>query len=289
MRFLATLLVALSTSASLAAQPIIAQLSGLTNPDRVIDFGANLFPNFTPITTQFAGITVSHARYYTTGTSNNLVGGFLTNDFTGPPNTLKIAFAVPIKSLSFVYHQISTAQPSVFRALRSGVVVDSFSNTSNQTQPNNYFGFTNVIFDELQIDFVADFNIDTLAIHDATAACLVRNGSNINPTDYSCVTAPVIGSNWQGQIAVIRGTLGTWVAISPGGGHPGIPFLGGEILIQLSPAPVFVAVPPAFSFPIPPFASGIGQQIATQGIRVDQVGVTPTLVLLNAIDLRLGL
>ena len=149
-------------------QAIIAQSSGLTNPDHVIDFGANLYPNFTVITNQFAGILVTHARYFTTGTSNNLQGGFLTNDFSGPPDTLTIKFATPISDLSFVYHQIGTWTPSTFRAMLGVTIVDSFSNLSDQTQPNNYFGFTNIVFDELQLDFVADFNVDTLAFNDAS-------------------------------------------------------------------------------------------------------------------------
>ena len=80
------------------AQAIIAQSQGLQSPDHVIDFGANLYPNFTNITTEFAGITVRHARYFTTGVSNNLVGGFLTNDFSGAPDTLSIVS--PVRSVT---------------------------------------------------------------------------------------------------------------------------------------------------------------------------------------------
>ncbi len=151
-------------ASSLHAQAIIAQSSGLANPDQVIDFGAGVLPNWTPVTNQFSGITVSHAAYYTTGAFNNLVGGFLTNDFSGPPNTLRIQFTSPISALSFVYHQINPSSPSHFRVLLGGVLVDSFSNTSDQFQTNNYFGFTNLVFDELQLDFVGDFNVDTLAL-----------------------------------------------------------------------------------------------------------------------------
>lgn len=152
-------------ASTLHAQAIIAQSSGLANPDQVIDFGANVLPNFTPVTTQFAGITVSHASYFTISSSNNLVGGFLTNDFSGAPDTLRIRFAAPISDLSFAYHQVGSGSPSHFRALLGGVVVDSFSNTSDQFQPNNYFGFKNRVFDELQLDFVIDFNLDTLAFN----------------------------------------------------------------------------------------------------------------------------
>jgi hypothetical protein len=155
---------ALIASTGLAqAGQIIAATSGLNSPQFVVDFGANLYSNFTPITTQFPPLTCSHTAYFTTGVSNNLIGGFLTNDFSGLPNTLKLKFAQPVTDVSFVYHQIGTSQPSVFRVLLGGVPVDSFSNLSNQFQPNNYFGFTNLLFDEVQLDFVGDFNIDTVA------------------------------------------------------------------------------------------------------------------------------
>jgi hypothetical protein len=49
---------------ALRAQAIVAQSAGLSNPDQVIDFGANVLPNFTPVTNQFAGITVSHASQW---------------------------------------------------------------------------------------------------------------------------------------------------------------------------------------------------------------------------------
>ncbi|HEX5050800.1 MAG TPA: hypothetical protein VFZ65_03425 [Planctomycetota bacterium] len=180
------LLAALASPGTVAAQAIIAQLSGLTSPAQVIDFGANVLPNFTPVSNQFPGITITHASYFTTGVSNNLVGGFLTNDFSGSPNTLRIQFAVPITDLSFVYHQISTASPSNVRAVLQGVTVDSFSGTWNQYQPNNYFGFTNTVFDELQIDFVSDFNVDTLAFNPAAGSGTLATNTNLGQ---GCISA----------------------------------------------------------------------------------------------------
>jgi len=171
MRSALSFVVALAVLPSVAgAQSIIAQNSGLTNPDHVIDFGASLYPNFTPITTEFPPLTVTHARYFTTGLVNNVQGGFLTNDFSGGPDTLVVQFATPIRDLTFVYHQIATGAPSNFRALLGGNVVASFSNLSDQNQTNNYFGFTGVVFDELQLDFQADFNVDEFAFNDAATA-----------------------------------------------------------------------------------------------------------------------
>jgi hypothetical protein len=272
-----------------AAQGIIAQSQGLPNPAHVIDFGANLYPNFTPITTEFAGITVAHARYFTTGVSNNLVGGFLTNDFSGQPDTLSIRFANPIQDLTYVYHQIGTWQASVHRALLNGVPVYSFSNSSNQNQTNNYFGFTGIQFDELQIDFVADFNIDELAFNDTGANCQVRNGSGINPLAYSCTTRPIMGTNWQAAVGTNPNTLATFLVFAPGGAHPGLPAFGGEILIQLSPGPIAISGGSAYSIAIPNGPQWNGYSIATQAARIDQVGPTQTVVLLNAIDITIGL
>ncbi len=292
MRITATLFATAALFAAptpLDAQAIIAQSSGLPNPQHVIDFGANLFANFTPITTQFTGITVTHARYFTTGVSTNLVGGFLTNDFSGQPDTLIIRFAAPIRDLSFVYHQIGTTRPSVFRAMLGATLVDTFSHTGNQSSPNNYYGFTNRVFDELQLDFVGDFNVDTLAFNDLSARCEFRNGTGVNPTEYRCLNLPVLGTNWQSLVVTNPNTLGAYVAIGLGGAHPGLPFLGGELLIQTSPAPVLIPTTGTLSLAIPSGPSWLGVQLATQGMRVDLAGPTSRLVLLNALDLVLGM
>jgi hypothetical protein len=274
-----------------AAQAIIAQTSGLANPGHVIDFGANLFPNFTPVTTQFPGITVSHASYYTTGMINNLVGGFLTNIPNAPqPNTLRIVFAAPITDLTFVYHQIGTTGPSTFRAMMGPAVVYSFSYTWNQSQPNNYFGFTGLSFDTLEIDFVSDFNVDTLAFNSSgQASCTVRNGNGINPSAYSCTTLPVMGTNWQSTIATTPNTIGTFLAFAPGGPSAPVPLLGGEVLVQINPAPILISGTGSYSIAIPTGPSWLGFPAYTQGLRVDAVGPTQTFRLLNAIDLVIGL
>jgi hypothetical protein len=274
------------------SQAIIAQSSGLSNPDAVIDFGANLFPNFTPVTTQFAGITLTHARYFTTGVSNNLVGGFITNDpAIGLPNTLRIQFASLLTDISFVYHQIGQNQATNFRALLVGTTMASFSNLSNQFQPNNYFGFTNTAFDEVQIDFDGDFNVDTLAVRYANGArCTTRNGSGINPVGFTCTTRPVLGTNWQSQIAMTANTITTYIAFAPGGPQTGTllpPF--GEVLVQLSPSPVLVPGSGSYSVAIPNLPIWLGYPLSTQGVRFDVVGGNPTFVLLNALDLVLGL
>ena len=73
-----------------------------------------------------------------------------------------------------------------------------------------------------------------------TAPCIFRNGSGINQTGFNCTTYPVLGRSWNSTIAVTGSTLSTSLGLS---GTPGqFPFLRGEILIGLAPAPAFVRV-----------------------------------------------
>ncbi|MFO1077874.1 MAG: hypothetical protein U1E73_09135 [Planctomycetota bacterium] len=272
-----------------AAQQIVAQSSGIPSPSYVIDFGANLYPNFTPITTQFAGITVTHSRYFTTGTSNNLVGGFLTNDPIGPPNTMTVHFASPITGLSFVYHQIATNGPSTIRAMLQGVTVSSFSGTWNQYQTNNYFGFQNLLFDELQIDFQADFNLDTLAVVDQGAACTTANGTGVNPANFTCAALPVLGGTWVGQIATNPNTVLTMLGYAPAGLATPTPLFGGELLLQQSPPPIGLFGFGTYSISIPAASSWIGTTLVFQGFELRSVGPGTNIIPLNANVLRLGL
>lgn len=284
-------LAALCVPATLSAQQIIAATSGLPNPTTVFDFGANLLPNFTPVSTQFPGLTITHASYFTTGTSNNLVGGFLTNNFSaGLPNTLRVQFTHPMSDCSFVYHQVGTSGPSTIRILLQSTLVDSFSGTWNQSQPNNYFGFQNTAFDEIQIDFVSDFNFDTLAVVDLSGArCDFHNGNGINPPDFTCATLPVLGTTWQGVIAGNPNTILTFLAFAPAGLAAPTPLFGGELLIGTSPPPVAWAAFGSYAMAIPSATGWLGTVLTFQGFRVDLVGPTTRFLPLNANDLVLGL
>jgi hypothetical protein len=291
MHHFAVSLVALAVPlAALPAQAIIAQTSGLVAPARLIDFGSGLYPNFTPVTTQFAGLTVTHARYFTTGVSNNLVGGFLTNDFTGLPNTLRIQFAQPISDVSFVYHQIGQQNPSVMRAMLQNVTMDSFSILWNQSQPNNWFGFTQTAMDELQIDFDADFNLDTLAFNPiGGASCNPFNGTNVNPAGFGCVTLPVLGTTWQGSVATAANTLLTALVYAPAGLGTPVPLFGGELLVDPSLPFIAFTGTTSYSLAIPPQSSWVGTSLVFQAVRLDLVGSSPMFVPLNAMQLIVGL
>jgi len=292
MRLLATSLFALvAPLASTSAQAVVAQFAGLEFPARVIDFGANLYPDGTPLSTQFAGLAITHASYFTSAApNNNVAGGFLGNDASaGPPNTLSIRFAHSISEISFVYHQIGTGT-SVIRARLLGNTVDSFPIAWNETLPNNFFGFLETALDELQIDFAGDFRLDSLAFNPvAGAACFYYNGTNVNPAGFGCVTLPVLGETWHGTVFNTPNTLLTALVFAPAGLGPAVPLFGGEFL--LNPAQPLVAFTGAvnYSFAIPPDFALARATFAFQAVRLELVGGSPTFVPLNAVMLWLGL
>ncbi|MEM7205800.1 MAG: hypothetical protein AAF628_36435 [Planctomycetota bacterium] len=119
-----------------------------------------------------------------------------------------------------------------------------------------------------------------------SASCTFRNGSGTNPTGFDCTTDPVVGTNWDSTIATTLSTLSTLLGLSATGSQ--FPYLGGEILIGVAPTAAFLPGAGSYSLPIPDDPTLLGVPLFAQGFRVELVGSTATLVMLNAQDLVLG-
>ena len=294
MRFLPTLLVTVvAPLAAASAQSLIANPWGLQPAARTIDFGSGMFPDGTAVSTQFAGVSISHAAYFTSAApNNNVVGGYLGNDVAaGPPSTVTIRFLHSITDVSFVYHQIGTQTPTTIRAKFQGGVVDLFSLPWNETQPNNFFGFVGGCWlDELEIDFASDFRIDSLAYNPVTgASCTYFNGSGVNPAGFGCVTPPILGGTWHATVFNEPNTLLTALVYSPAGWTAPVPLFGGELLLDPSQAFVAFVGTTDYSLAIPSASSWVGTTFTFQGVRLDLVGGSPALVPLNAMLILLGM
>jgi hypothetical protein len=77
------------------------------------------------------------------------------------------------------------------------------------------------------------------------------------------------------------------VGFAFGGAAPASPLLNGELLVAITPTPILVSGGPSFVFPVPNAPGLQGFQFSTQGVRLQLVGPTASLELLNALDLRL--
>lgn len=121
-----------------------------------------------------------------------------------------------------------------------------------------------------------------------SASCSLRNGSGVNPIDFSCRTPPMLGATWTTTYNHGPNTTGTvlWACVQAGSGNglPGI--TQGEVLVSL-PTLAFTLIGTGdISVPLPLDLSLVGFPLTAQGLRVESVG-TP-VVLLNAQDLVIG-
>jgi hypothetical protein len=121
------------------------------------------------------------------------------------------------------------------------------------------------------------------------AKLTVFNGSGINPNDFTG-TLPAIGSMFHGTVAKTPSTILTVMAIdSPSIVPFQLPGWSGEVLVAASPLLILDFANGNHFVPIPNDVALIGGLISAQGARIELTGIFTETVLLNRLDLVLGL
>lgn len=142
---------------------------------------------------------------------------------------------------------------------------------------------------ELRISVEALFGPEQQAIDNVritpAAACVVRNGTGVNPVDYSCNAPPVLGGNLDTKIATPPGTVATMVLLASGGNTPPLQSPFGDLLVSFTSPTIQWVQLGSHVAPLPNVPALAGIVIASQGFRVLP---GPVIQALNAIDLRLG-
>ena len=118
-----------------------------------------------------------------------------------------------------------------------------------------------------------------------------RNGSGVNPVDYTVISLPVIGTSYSASIATNVATVATVVGVDQPAPAPFLlPGLAsGEILLALSPALFLHPANGIHSIPVPNDPALIGIPLSTQGFRIELTGIVPMALALNGIDLVVGI
>lgn len=143
--------------------------TGLAAPVTTIDFSEFSAAETAPITTEFAslGVTFSPNLFYRTNDNPdwaNIVGANLRS---GDPivSTFSIQFDQPLTAAAFA----AIAQPptsTTFTARLNSVDVESFDTNVTIDNPDNFFGFEGIAFDEIEVAYTAEtrMRIDNLQL-----------------------------------------------------------------------------------------------------------------------------
>jgi hypothetical protein len=163
-------------SSGAAAAPVINNF-GLSSAAASITFDEIVLPQGTLVSSQYAslGVTFSPHLYFDSqghaifpGIAGHYLGNFLEDAPT--TNPFSIVFSRPQTGVAFGL--ASSQAITTFTALRGGVVVESFSEITTYNDPlEGYYGFTGIVFDEIQVSILNNLSllIDNIQLNPAPA------------------------------------------------------------------------------------------------------------------------
>jgi len=176
----AVALAALALATSVRADPLVNN-TGLTAPGTTITFSEVVLATDTPVTNQFAsfGATFSPNLYYDpqAGLFPTPALGNYNNSSFPLINPASILFTQDVTAAA-VAVQTGTGT-TAFTALLDGVVVETFTAPTDSFGGNasNFYGFTNIVFNELRIQANPAFVIDNLQFNVSGAAAIPEPGT----------------------------------------------------------------------------------------------------------------
>ena len=147
----ALIALALAFFSSTAGAAVISNsATGLTDPDITIGFDEVVLATGDNVTDQFAAFGVTFdpgVTYFNTVSPRPNFSGAAVIDFFGP--AVSILFAEDVTEM--VMNMSQNFGMTTFTSLLDGIVVESFTSTLDLTA-NNFYGFTNSLFDEVIVD-----------------------------------------------------------------------------------------------------------------------------------------
>lgn len=133
----------------------ISNSTGLSNPGRIIDFNSNGLAQNAPLDNAYAnqGITFSNLFQDSSysGSFPNTSGGDAINFGQGTYPPFTISFAQAVNEAAFVLVTNGSSTPSVIESYLNGALVETASVFSSTSNTNDYFGFSNSLFDEIKV------------------------------------------------------------------------------------------------------------------------------------------
>jgi hypothetical protein len=162
------------------ADPIDLSPQGLEEPAAVVNFNELNLADTVQVSAEFAefGVTFLPHLYYRTGDHPDWSNVSGANLRSGDPivNTFSVTFQGPLDSAALV----AIAQPSTpatITAKLNGIEVESFETTISIDNPDNYFGFTGIRLDEIEISYSEEtrLRIDNIQLGNSDGELRIRD------------------------------------------------------------------------------------------------------------------
>jgi hypothetical protein len=164
--------------------PINSKPIGLPSPTTLLTFDEVVLPNNTIVTNQYQtfGVTFSpNLVYNSQGQVNfpNVTGNNLGNFAPGLVDPFFIDFTTDVSAAAFA--MVTNPTTSTFTALLNNVPVESFSVGTTFTSPNDFYGFTGITFNQIEVSTSGAFMLlDNLqfnsAVPEPTTLALLGTG-----------------------------------------------------------------------------------------------------------------
>jgi hypothetical protein len=146
---------ALMMSVNLAEATPINNGAGLTNPGHTIDFNANGLVQYAPLDNAYADEGVSFSNLYQDSSYNgsfpNTSGGDAVNFRQNPWLPFTISFAQAVNEAAFILVTNYSSTPSVIESFLNGNLVETSSVSTSTSNPNDFYGFSNSLFDQIKV------------------------------------------------------------------------------------------------------------------------------------------
>lgn len=134
--------------------------TGLANPEQTIDFESVALAANQPVTTEFQSLGVTFSTAFANpdlsdlypNISGNRIGNF--QNFNGQSGLFTMNFTDKLSEVAFA---IVTAPGglSTFQALLNGTVLETATQSTTTTDSANFFGFRDLVFDQITISTVS--------------------------------------------------------------------------------------------------------------------------------------
>ena len=127
--------------------------SGLASPNTTITFDEIVPPAGTVVTTQYSGLGVSFSNlvYASQGGGFPHIDNNNLGNFNGGLNGGLFSIHFLQQQTEAAFAMVTNQGTSTFTALLNGVVAETFTLGTTVFSSNNFYGFTNILFDEIQV------------------------------------------------------------------------------------------------------------------------------------------